>query len=443
MKFVEVNFDGLVGPTHNYAGLAFGNVASISNAKITSHPKRAALQGLEKMRLLMQLGIPQAVLPPHPRPHIALLDNLGFRGSAGEIINKAAHDAKSAFAAAYSASSMWAANAATVSSASNTKDNKTHITPANLCSNLHRYQEAAVNYKIFKQIFKNEDYFTIHKPLPAVQFYADEGAANHSYICSDYNNEGIELFVYGRQGADNNNLAANSTKKYPARATLDAATSITRLHQVKDGHALFLQQAPNAIDQGAFHNDVVFVANKNVLFYHQLAFSETHTLKELVLEKLNKKVFFIEITEEELSLKEAVATYIFNSQIVSLPHRNEMAIIAPIEAEKSKVAKKVIDRILAADNPITKVYYVDCKESMQNGGGPACLRLRVIMPEIALKKLHGNVMLTEKLYNDLVIWVNNNYRDELTAEDLLDEKLYYESKEAQEELKTILKIDFS
>ena len=25
----EVNFDGLVGPTHNYAGLSYGNVASL------------------------------------------------------------------------------------------------------------------------------------------------------------------------------------------------------------------------------------------------------------------------------------------------------------------------------------------------------------------------------------------------------------------------------
>ena len=48
----EFNFDGLVGPSHNYAGLSFGNVASFSNVKSASNPKQAALQGLAKMRAL-------------------------------------------------------------------------------------------------------------------------------------------------------------------------------------------------------------------------------------------------------------------------------------------------------------------------------------------------------------------------------------------------------
>ncbi|EGF31557.1 Succinylarginine dihydrolase, partial [Oxalobacteraceae bacterium IMCC9480] len=56
----EFNFDGLVGPSHNYAGLSFGNVASFNNVKSVSSPKQAALQGLAKMRALAARGFAQA-----------------------------------------------------------------------------------------------------------------------------------------------------------------------------------------------------------------------------------------------------------------------------------------------------------------------------------------------------------------------------------------------
>ena len=62
MKYFEANFDGLVGPTHNYAGLSVGNVASLNNAKNTSNPKQAAKQGLAKMKALADLGMVQGVL---------------------------------------------------------------------------------------------------------------------------------------------------------------------------------------------------------------------------------------------------------------------------------------------------------------------------------------------------------------------------------------------
>lgn len=48
MKVYELNMDGLVGPTHNYAGLAPGNIASLNYASVASNPQAAALQGLKK-----------------------------------------------------------------------------------------------------------------------------------------------------------------------------------------------------------------------------------------------------------------------------------------------------------------------------------------------------------------------------------------------------------
>ncbi len=52
----EINFDGIVGPSHNYAGLSLGNLASARNAGAVSRPRDAALQGLAK-----DLGVSQQV----------------------------------------------------------------------------------------------------------------------------------------------------------------------------------------------------------------------------------------------------------------------------------------------------------------------------------------------------------------------------------------------
>src|SRR4051794_41421658 len=83
---LEVNFDGIVGPTHNYAGLSFGNVASQAHGGSVSHPREAALQGLAKMKFLHDLGVRQAVLPPQPRPDLGTLRRLGFGGSDADLL---------------------------------------------------------------------------------------------------------------------------------------------------------------------------------------------------------------------------------------------------------------------------------------------------------------------------------------------------------------------
>ena len=90
MTLIEANIDGLVGPTHNYAGLSFGNVASGMHAGKAANPRAAVLQGLQKMRELADLGIPQFVLPPHPRPNARLLASLGLRGNVKQMLAQAA-----------------------------------------------------------------------------------------------------------------------------------------------------------------------------------------------------------------------------------------------------------------------------------------------------------------------------------------------------------------
>jgi succinylarginine dihydrolase len=139
---VEVNFDGLVGPTHNYAGLSEGNLASARNRDSISRPRDAALQGIAKMRKLASLGIPQGVLPPQERPYITWLRSLGFAGADREVWSRAWEEEQTIARAALAASSMWAANAATVSPSADSADGKLHASVANLQTMLHRRWEA-------------------------------------------------------------------------------------------------------------------------------------------------------------------------------------------------------------------------------------------------------------------------------------------------------------
>src|SRR5687767_14811340 len=154
----EVNFDGLVGLTHNYSGLSFGNVASASSMSDVSNPREAALQGLEKMEFMMALGLKQGVLPPHQRPDLTLLRRAGFHGTDKAVLEKLVKargdpSARELLSAASSASAMWTANAAMVAPSSDTADRRVHFTPANLISKIHRSIEAETTTRILRRIF--------------------------------------------------------------------------------------------------------------------------------------------------------------------------------------------------------------------------------------------------------------------------------------------------
>ena len=154
MFFFEHNIDGLIGPTHFFGGLGVGNIASEKSAGNVSTPKAAALQGLEKMKVMHELGIPQLVMPPHPRPALHLLKEKGYIGSISEMISSVVKNDPELLPIIYSSSAMWTANAATVSASSDTVDGKVHLTPANLISNAHRRIEAPFTSLLLKRIFK-------------------------------------------------------------------------------------------------------------------------------------------------------------------------------------------------------------------------------------------------------------------------------------------------
>jgi len=431
----ELNLDGLVGPTHNYSGLSTGNVASEKNAQNVSFPREAALQGLSKMKALHEMGLKQGLLPPQLRPHLATLRALGFTGNDTQIIEKAAKT-PNLLVAVCSAASMWTANCATHSPQKDTGDGKSHFTPANLSHKFHRSIEPQQTAKVLKKIFPTEKGFVHHPPLPAGTYFSDEGAANHTRLTDAYETPGVELFVYGRKSFEKGGV---EPKIYPARQTLEACEAIARNHQIKN--AVFIQQNPEAIDAGVFHNDVASVGNLGFFFFHEKAFlnstSEIKKLESVYAETTGKKLECLEVKEKEISLKDAVDSYLFNSQIVQIPGQKGMALIAPSECQENKAVSKYLESI-SSRCPIQKIHFFNLKQSMKNGGGPACLRFRVTLTEDEFKKMHPGVLYSKELHAKLENWIKRHYRERLETNDLRDPKLYEESKQALQSLTEIL-----
>lgn len=438
MNVFELNMDGLVGPTHNYAGLASGNLASVNNALSISNPQAAAIQGLEKMRLLHNMGLKQGVLPPHQRPNLHLLAQLGFQGKPEEQLRKAFKTAPELLNASYSASSMWTANAATVSASADTQDKKVHFTAANLVSNLHRHHEADFSHSLLAHIFSDPNYFTHHLPLPKTNSTSDEGAANHNRLTQSHNTQGVNLFIYGRSSGKNNTQAP---QKYPARQTKEACEIIARTHLLDKDKTVFACQNPEAIDKGVFHNDVISVANESVYLIHEQALYQQRAVLTELQEKASFPLNIIEIKTEQLSIEDAVASYLFNSQLITLPQSNKMILVAPVECQNHERIKHCIDDLIhSSSNPINTVHYLDLKQSMRNGGGPACLRLRVPLQEKELIAMHQGVLLNNDLLDRLEQWVLQHYRTELKMADLIDPCLIEEVFCALDELTQILKL---
>lgn len=438
MDVYELNMDGLVGPTHHYAGLSPGNFASTNNTLAISNPAAAAHQGIAKMRLLHRLGVKQAVLPPQLKPNLHLLKQLGFDGPPAEQVKKAKAFDPNLLSACYSASNMWTANAATISPSIDTADGKVHFTPANLVSNLHRSQEAAFTQSLLKKIFANPKFFKHHQPLPPTVTLSDEGAANHSRLCKTHKDKGLHLFVFGKQALPAGNQFP-APEKMPARQTKEASQLIAKNHLVNN--VCFVQQNPEVIDQGVFHHDVIGVANESVLLIHEKALMNQKTTLELLQKALGFSLNIIEISTEQLSVKAAVESYLFNSQIVTLPN-TKMALIAPLECQVNpEVALLIQDIVNCSANPIQEVHFMDLKQSMRNGGGPACLRLRIVLTSDELQVMHQGVLINNDLLDKLDLWVDKHYRTKLQANDLADPLLISESYAALEELSILLDLE--
>ncbi len=409
----EINFDGIVGPSHNYAGLSLGNIASASHKGSASYPRAAALQGVAKMRANMERGLAQGFLLPLPRPNFALLDDLAVDGTSDRAL----------LAAAWSASSMWTANAATVSPAPDTADGRCHLTPANLVTMLHRGQEWRDTQAQLKLAFGDTRHFAVHDAVPPS--FGDEGAANHMRLCESHGQPGVEVFVYGRPGG-----------RFPARQHEQASRAVARKHGLDPARCVFIEQNPAAIEAGAFHNDVVAVANKTVLFTHEQAFADRKDAYE-AMHAAFPALHVVEVPASAVSLEEAIRTYLFNAQLVSLPS-GEMALVVPSECQESASVWAWCERMLASNGPIRQVIPVDVRQSMANGGGPACLRLRVVADPATVD---ARFLLDEAKAQRIESVIAQAWPERIEPEEIGSEKLAKTVIEAREALLAVLSLD--
>lgn len=434
MSAEEVNFDGLVGPTHNYAGLSEGNLASARNRDMVARPRDAALQGLAKMRRMRALGLAQGVLPPQDRPNIAWLRSLGFAGSDAQVWEKAYKSEPMVARAALAASAMWAANAATISPSADCGDGRLHASVANLQTMLHRLLEAEQTERTLRRLMPDETRFGVHPALLPHDALSDEGAANHMRLCAEPGGQGVEIFVYGRE-------AGAALTRFPARQTLEASRAVARRHQLAPERTVFALQSAKAIDAGAFHNDVVAVSHEHVLFHHEDAFADKGKVYADV-RAASRGLFepaFVEVPNARVSLDAAVSSYLFNAQLVRSPSAGALTLIAPSEVrENNEAAGFVRDMVSQPNAPIGAVEFVEVRESMRNGGGPACLRLRVVMTDAERAAAAPGFFLDDALAARLERWVGAHYRETLAPDDLGDPALVQETHTALDELTRIL-----
>ncbi|MCA9133848.1 MAG: N-succinylarginine dihydrolase [Planctomycetales bacterium] len=407
----EINIDALVGPTHHYGGLGVGNIASQEHAYRESNPRAAALEGLEKASLLASLGVPQFIFLPPRRPRLQWLQQLGFEGPLPEQLQAALQTAPHILSAAFSSAFMWAANSATVSAATDTRDGRPHATPANLLSSWHRGGEAQERTNSLRSLLAPSG-GRVHSPLPSIVPLRDEGAANHMRLCDRSGRPGLNVFVYGDAGESPRSLAG-----FFPRQTRAACEAIARQHQLSPETTFFLAQHPQAIAAGVFHNDVIATSHEHLLLYHELAFldaePELQRLQQTFEKTMGKPLLRIEVSQRELPLPDAVRSYLFNSQIVT-PGRApagsqspQMAWVCPAQCRRIEAARQVIERLLNDPSiPLEQVHYISLDQSMAGGGGPACLRLRLPLAstDIAALPLRLDDALEQRLREAIERW---------------------------------------
>ena len=286
-------------------------------------------------------------------------------------------------------------------------------------------------------MFNDSAHFVHHQALPGNDRFGDEGAANHTRFCQNYGDQGIEFFVYGKPGFD---ASKPKPSRFIARQTIEASQAVARLHGLGEQHVIYAQQNPDVIDQGVFHNDVIAVGNRNLLFCHEQAFlNQQQVYQQLRNAQGDNPFHIIEVPDRHVSVEQATSSYLFNSQLLSLPNGRTLIVI-PAECQKNSAVWTYLQEIINSDSPIDDIKMFDLHQSMNNGGGPACLRLRVVLNEQELQATNQHCLMDDTLFQTLNQWVNTHYRDRLSEQDLADPQLLIESRTALDELTRIMQL---
>ncbi len=226
-------------------------------------------------------------------------------------------------------------------------------------------------------------------------------------------------------------------RRYPARQTLEASQAVARLHRLPDARCVFAQQHPDVIDEGVFHNDVIAVGHERVLFYHEAAFLHPDAVLRALADRV-EGFTPVRVDTREVPVEDVVRSYLFNSQLVRVPGEDGLTLIAPEECLETDRVARWLDANVGLGQPIARVRTFDLRQSMQNGGGPACLRLRVVLTDDERAAVNPHCLLDETRHQALVTWVEKHYRDALRSEDLADPQLLIETRTALDELTQLL-----
>ena len=428
----ELQLDGLVGPTHHFGGLSRGNLASMSHSGWQSQPRLAARQGLAKMRQVLALNVPQAILPPLDRPDVCFLRQVGFSGSNADVLRQAAACEPYLLSLAMSSAFMWTANTATVVPSCDSIDGRCHLVVANLAATPHRVIEAQPRIAMLRRLFTNPDKVMVHEPLPVSAALSDEGAANHCRFTNPGTLPGYHLFVYGRTPQT---AQVDLPRRFPARQTDAASRTVARLGRLPECRRLLARQQPQAIDAGAFHNDVVMVADGNRLLLHEHCLVDQQQVLQ-VLRQHVPRLHVYQVAAGELNLPQVVESYLFNSQLLSTPQGR--VLLAPMQSSHG-AAYQVIQHLLN-EGFIDQVMFHNLDQSMAGGGGPACLRLRLSLSRDELQTLTPGVRLDREKLQQLESWVDQHYREQLNPRDLADPQLVHETQMALDRLTQILQL---
>jgi len=440
----EVSFEGIAGPSHSFGGLALGDFASMASAGRKSHPRAAAKQCIYKIRLLLQNGVPVVILPPHERPALWFLRSLGYQGTDQEVLQSVVRSAAWLVPIIYSSSGMWCANSATVVPSADSTDGRCHVIVANLAANFHRSLEPPFVFEILQKILPASAGFAVQPNIPGDVNLWDEGAANHVRLSQD--GAGLHLFVHGRNAGQNvAKLIRDPGRDHVLpRQTNEASLAVARLAKLPLERLVLGQQNQAAIDQGVFHNDVSCMSIGTTLIVHDQAFHEWAGLRQ----ELDRRVTglglgplqVIEVAGHEMSLAEAVRTYFFNSQLVAAPD-DRLLMLCPACCRESGQAKTALDKMHSTLGSRLTTEFVDLSESLANGGGPACLRLRVAMTHEQLRAIPRAFVAHQALLDRLEAAVERFYREDLVLEDLKDPEFARECFSALDEMARLLGYD--
>lgn len=408
MSDLQLNISELPGPTFMYSGLSKDNVASVQNKHLVANPLKFAQLSLQRMRLLLEEGVPQVIFPPHRRPDMQALGDCGFTGDISHMISRADKFSSGYLEALLAASSVWTANAATVTPSADSEDGKVHITTANLNSHYHRSIEASQTHAKLARVFANDKFFSLHQALPGHRRFSDEGAANHMRFNGEAENRGLNVFVYGND--------PDNPESMQGRQTLWASKAICQLHALPDTKVLLQKQSNEAISRGIFHNDIISMNSHDLLVFHQQAYEDHESL----IEKLTAQgICCVEIKAEEFSLEHALSTYFFNSEFIT--GKDGLVLLMSKSCQHDVKVQAQLDRIQTAYNKEIKTMYLDLNDSLRNGGGPACLRLRVLLNQEQFSAIPSEFLLTPKKLEALQEVVVRFYRESLSYEDVLTE----------------------